>query len=481
MVSAPYAKSTRFPFLPGLLLLALAACAPVGPTYHLPVTAAVARPSAQWDFLGAGAASATTPDQPLPADWWRLYDDPRLDALIARALAANTDLRVADANLRRAMALLGESEARRQVQGGLSAQTGWTQRSAEQVLSHTQPAEKGTYDMDASVSYDLDLFGGLRRGIEAAHADSEAARAARDLARVNIVAQTARAYADICNLGYEADVLTRLIAAQQEVADLTRKSAAHGRAAPLDEDRHQVLVDTARAKMPGLLAGQKAALFRLAALLGQTPAEADMSLLQCHAPLVLRAPMPVGDGRALLARRPDIRLTERQLAADTARIGVATAALYPDISLGASLGSTGLTDDLLSPLTNRFSIGPSIHWTLNRNAARARIAATRAGADADLARFDGAVLAALRDVESALATYAGDLDREAALRAASADATRAAGRLDRLRRGGRVGGIVAVEAERDAIAAQEALAANAADLSHDQIALFLALGGGWQG
>jgi NodT family efflux transporter outer membrane factor (OMF) lipoprotein len=471
MVSGRMAKGAAC-----LALLALAACAPAGPNYRLPATAVVAQPSAQGAFIGAGPATSA---RPLPDDWWRLYDDPRLDTLVAQALAANTDLRMADANLRRALAMLGESEARRQVQGGLSAETGWTQRSAEQVLSKTQPSEKQTYDMGVSVSYDLDLFGGLRRGIEAANADSEAASAARDLAQVNIVAQTARAYADICNLGYQAEVLGRLIAAQQQASALTRKSVAQGRAAPLDEDRHQALVDTARARMPALIARQKAALYRLAALIGRTPAEADTTLLQCHAPLVLRQPVPVGDGRALLARRPDIRLAERQLAADTARIGVATAALYPDISLGASIGSTGAAADLLSPLTNRFSIGPAIHWTLNRNAVRARITGTRAGADADLARFDGTVLAALRDVESALATYGGDLEREAALRDASANATRAAGRLESLRRGGRVGGIAAVEAERDAMAAQEALAVNAADLSNDQIALFLALGGGW--
>jgi NodT family efflux transporter outer membrane factor (OMF) lipoprotein len=459
-------------------LLGLAACAPVGPNYHLPAAAIVARPAAQGDFLNNDTPATSA--QPLPADWWRLYDDPRLDALVARALTANTDLRVAQANLRRALALLGESETRRQVQGGLSAETGWTQRSAEQVLSKTQPAEKETYDMGVSVSYDLDLFGGLRRGIEAASADSQAARAARDLAQVNVVAQTTRAYADICNLGDQADVLARLIATQQQASALTRKSVMHGRSAPLDEDRHQALVETARARMPALLARQKAALYRLAALTGQTPAEADTSLLQCHSPLVLHQPIPVGDGRALLARRPDIRLAERQLAADTARIGVATAALYPDISLGASVGSTGAATDLFSPLTNRFTLGPAIHWTLNRNAVRARIAGAGAAADGDLARFDGTVLTALRDVESALAAYSGDLERDAALREAATNAARAAGRLETLRRGGRVGGIVAVEAERDAIAAQEAVAANAADLSNDQIALFLALGGGWQ-
>ena len=281
------------------VLLALAGCAPVGPNYHVPATAIIARPTAQGNFIGTSSAAKATP---LPADWWRLYDDPRLDALVAQALAANTDLRIAAANLRRAQALLGASKVGRQVQGGASAETGWAQLSAEQVLSDTQPPEMEIYNIGASVSYDLDLFGGLRRGIEAAGADSEAAQAARDLAQVNVVAQTARAYGDVCNLGYQADVLRRLIATQEDASALVRKSVERGRSAPQDEDRDEAVLATARSHMPVLIARQKSALYRLAALIGQTPAEADTSLLQCHRPLVLHQPIPVGDGRALLAR-----------------------------------------------------------------------------------------------------------------------------------------------------------------------------------
>jgi outer membrane protein TolC len=112
-----------------------------------------------------------------------------------------------------------------------------------------------------------------------------------------------------------------------------------------------------------------------------------------------------------LRRRPDIRIAERRIAGDTARVGVAMSALYPDIRLGASIGSTGAVVDRFSPLTNRFALGPQISWTVNRSAVRARVAGARAGVDADLAAFDGSVLKALREVEAALNTYAADLDR----------------------------------------------------------------------
>ncbi|EGD57901.1 RND efflux system outer membrane lipoprotein [Novosphingobium nitrogenifigens DSM 19370] len=462
--------------LAGAGLILLGACARVGPDYHVPPTAMVKAPAAQGPFVAAGPG---TRNDPLPDHWWRLFDDPRLDTLIETALAANTDLRVAEANLQRTQALLRDRETRRQVQGGFSAETEWTQRSAEQVLSHTQPSEKETYDLGLSVSYDLDLFGALHRGIEAASADSEAAQAARDLVRVNVAAETARDWADLCNAGHQADVLRSVIARQEAGLALTRETVRHGRAAPYEIERRESMVETARARLPGLIAAQREALFRLTAMTGRPPAQADPSLLRCHTPLTLKQAIPVGDGQALLARRPDIRLAERRLAATTARIGVATAALYPDISLGGAIGSTGAATDMVSPLTNRFTVGPSIHWTLNRSGVRARIAATQAQGEADLAAFDGTVLKALREVEVALTAYGADIDRQRDLAHARDDARDVAAHLGTLRKGGRIGGLPAVEADRDALLAEEAVAAGQATLNADQMRLFLALGGGW--
>ena len=461
----------------GLLVVSLlAGCTVVGPDYRIPETAAVRAPQAQGAFRSGGAVSVA---EPLPDQWWRLYDNPVLDGLVVEALSANTDLRAAEANLERTAALLEAAGAGREIQGRLDAETSHAQRSAEAELSHVKPPERQIYNLGVGISYDLDLFGGLKRGIEAANADAEAAVAARDLVRVNVAAETARAYADICNSGYQIAVLRRAIALQEKGVRLTRLLIAHGRAAPYEVDRRRVALETSRSRLPRLAARQRNALFRLTALMGHLPAEADTALLHCERPLVIRRPVPVGDGQALLRRRPDIRLAERHLAASTARIGVATAALYPDIRLGATIGSTGAAADFLSPLTNRFGIGPSVSWMLNRHAARARINAAEAQGRGDLAAFDGAVLRALREVETALTSYAAGIDQQRNLEAARTEAALMLRATMQLRRGGKIAELPALEAERDAIAAEQAAADGEAAISNDQITLFLALGGGW--
>ena len=293
----------------------LAGCTTVGPDYRVPDQAVVKAPAAQGDFQ---SGRAVTKAEPLPDHWWRLYDDATLDRLIAEALAANTDLRVAQANLERSLALLGERNAAREIQAGADLETSMAQRSAEAELAHVQPPVRQIYKIGIGASYDLDLFGGLRRGIEAASADADAAVAARDLVRVNVAAETARAYADICNSGYQLDVLARAIAVQQHGVRLTRLLVSHGRAAAFELDRRQGLLETAQARLPRLAARQRNALFRVTALAGHVPAEADQRLLQCRRPLELAKVIPVGDGAALLKRRPDIRLAERHLAASTA-------------------------------------------------------------------------------------------------------------------------------------------------------------------
>jgi NodT family efflux transporter outer membrane factor (OMF) lipoprotein len=459
---------------PLLLATALGACTTVGPNYRVPDEAVVKAPEAQGAFLSTAAGTTA---QALPDRWWALYDDPRLDALIEQALSANTDLRVAQANLERSLALLGERNASREIQGGVDAETTQSQRSAEAELQHVQPPRRELYNIGLSVSYDFDLFGGLKRGIEAAHADSEAAQAARDLVRVNVAAEVARAYADICNSGHQQDVLDHAIAVQYKGVALTRLTIRHGRTAPYELDRRQALLEGTSARLPRLAARQRNALFRLTALLGRLPAQADTSLLQCHTPLTIRQVIPVGDGQTLLQRRPDIRIAERHLAATTARIGVATAALYPDITFGATAGSTGALTDFLSPLTNRFGFGPGISWTLNRHAARARIEATQAQSRADLASFDGTVIKALREVETALSSYEAGLVQQQRLEQAQADAARVLQRTAQLRRGGRIAAFPALDAERDALAAEQAAAEGQAAVNDDQISLFLALGG----
>lgn len=459
-----------------LALLSVSACAPVGPNYKLPDEAEINAPAARGAFVSGGTA---TSGSDLPNDWWKLFDDPRLNDLIARALAANTDLRVAQANLERADALLAKAKTGAELDEHADLETSYAQRSAEEVLQHTQPPERQIYNGGISVSYDLDLFGGISRGIEAAQADAEAVAAARDLVKVNVAADTTRAYAELCNAGHQIDVVQRLILVQQDDVRLTGQLIRTGRTPSFEGDRQQSLLSATRARLPALDARRRNAAYRISTLLGQPPALFDRNWLNCHLPLQLRRLLPVGDGAALLKRRPDVRAAERRLAGAVARIGVATADLYPDIKLGASIGSTGAGADFLSPLTNRFGVGPAISWNLHRSAVRANIEQSEAFSRGSLAAFDGTVLAALREVETALNNYAADLGRFDELKAARDNALRVSTHIDSLRRGGRIGGLAALDAERAAVAAEQAVTDIETTVNADQIAIFLALGGGW--
>lgn len=466
------------PVLAAVLLLA--ACKTVGPDYRTPPRAAVNAPAARGGFVGARGDAAVT-EAPPPPQWWRLYDDARLNGLVAEAFAANTDLRVAEANLERSHALLAEARAARRPNLTVNFDPGYAQLSAQQYLQAEPIPAMGLYDVGLTLSYQLDLFGGIRRGIEAAKADDQAVEAARDLARVNVAAEVTRAYLDVCGAGAELAAARRALALQQQSLALTQRLARAGRGVSLDVTRSQGQIAQYRANIPALLARQRNAEFRLATLSGRPPAAFDPSLDACAALPRPPAPIPVGDGAALLARRPDVRAAERRLAASTATIGVRMAALYPKVTLGASIGSTGAIDSAFSDLTNRYAVGPGISWSLDQTADRARVEQAQAQARADLARFDGVVLTALREVESALNTYRHDLERDASLRSARDSARQALADARRLQAAGRTGVLATLDAERTLAATDSAVAASESQIAADQVGLFLALGGGWEG
>ena len=219
----------------------------------------------------------------------------------------------------------------------------------------------------------------------------------------------------------------------------------------------------------------------LLAVTGRRPSEFPRDVADCATPLRLDTPIPVGNGADLLSRRPDVRAAERRLAAETARIGVATADLYPSITLGGSIGSTaGSADDLFSDRGFRFSLGPLISWSFpNIAASRARLAQAEAGADGALATFDGAWLDALQETESALARYAAERDRLTILTRGSEQSAQAA-RLAGLRyEAGAESFLTVLDAQRTLASAQAQQATSEAELSSRTIGLFLALGGGW--
>lgn len=454
--------------------LTLAACA-TGPDYAAPRT-----PSATAGKFVAATGPAVDPLAPVDTDWWRLYDDPVLDQMIADARAANTDIRVAVARLDKARAMLREVRTDRlpEISAGAGASYG---RQPEQQRAPGARQQAWSIDTGLEIAYEVDLFGRVSRGVEAARGELGAAEADVEAVRITVVAETARAYADAASAAERIAVTTRIVALLDRSLTLTERRREVGLTTGLDTARIATLRNQRQADIPALAASRDAALFRLAMLTGRTPAALPHIAAQRTATLRLDQPIPVGDGAQLIARRPDIRAAERRLAAATARIGVATADLYPRITFGASIGSTGSDiGDVFGGGPLRWLLGSLINWSFTDHArARARIAGAEADTRAELATFDGTVLGALRETETALSLYAHSLDRRIAIRAARDAAEKAARIVRAQQREGQVDGLVLLDAERSFAEAEAQLATTDADIASAQISLFKALAGGW--
>ena len=460
----------------GLLsvVLLLAGCA-VGPTYRAPAPL----PPAALKLRETDVAKVTP--SPLPPHWWRLFDDPDLDRLVETALSRNTDLRQAAANLQRARAALSEARAGRFPDLGASA--GYSrERVAVSPLGGLAPITTDFYTVGLDASYEVDLFGGVTRSIQAARADYQAAQAQVDAARVAIAAETASAYAQACSFAQQAAVARQTAELQSNTRGLTQRLFDAGRGTERDVAEAEALLQQSNARVPTFEAERQAALYALAVLTGDPPALIDDAAARCAAAPFAKAAIPVGDGRALLARRPDVRAAERTLAGDVARIGVATAELYPSITLAGviTLGAAK-PGDLGKRRSETYSVGPLISWNIPLNgAARARVRESQAQAQASLAAFDGTVLAALRETEQALARLNGAVAREQTLGLAATASERAAQLSDTRFRAGSDNFLQLLQSQRDLANARADLAQAQADRAADQIALFKALGGGWE-
>jgi NodT family efflux transporter outer membrane factor (OMF) lipoprotein len=465
----------KFPILlTSLSALALSACA-AGPDYVAPLPA----PKSAGPFIGtANPAVAIAPVAP---NWWRLYDDPVLDALVADALAANTDIRVAVARLDKARASLRGARTDRLPQTTIGA-TGTRARTAEQQTLPTFDRDRSNFDVGLDISYELDLSGRVSRNIEAARGDVRAADADVDAVRVAIVSATTRAYVDAASSAERLAVANRVVTLLDKSASVTARRADAGRASRLEVVRTQTLRDQRAALVPTIEADRQASLFRLATLTGRTPQNLPAIAAARTTTPRLTQPIPVGDGAALLARRPDVRAAERRLAAATARIGIATAELYPRISLGGSIGSNSSSlGDLFGGGALRWLIGPLISWSFpNISAARARIAGSEADTREALANFDGTVLTALEETETALSNYTREIERNAALHAAQSGAATASRITHARQREGQIDFLSVLDADRTSADADADLAASDARIAQAQVELFRALGGGWE-
>jgi NodT family efflux transporter outer membrane factor (OMF) lipoprotein len=448
-------------FAPAVALLA-SACMSV-PTP--PPT--IAPPSATGEFVRLSVASIA----PVPDDWWRLYDDPVLDGLVRSALATNADLRVAYANLDGARAALRQARAARLPQTTVESALGVDNPASQPSASGNVPTTD--YDIAATASWDLDLFGRLRSAATAAGADAEAQAAVVDGLRVAVVADTVLAYVDLCGSTRAIATAREVAAAQDRSVALVREQFRAGEVSPLEVSQVATIAAATRAAIAPFEAQRANALYRLATLQGRPPAEARAYAFTCTAAPRLRTAAPIGDGTALLLRRPDVREAERRLAAAAARIGVARADLYPRVNLGGAIGLlSGGFKAVASPL---------VSWAFpNQAPARARLEQARATERAALAGWDVAVLRALREVETALAAYDAETRRNLDLATASREAQAYARRTAARVRLGDAPGLLQVDAQRATASATLQQVQSDLAVSQNEVALFRALGGGWR-
>jgi NodT family efflux transporter outer membrane factor (OMF) lipoprotein len=453
-----------------LSTVALGACA-VGPNYKPPAPLPAAEIGTFRSMvLGTSAAA--------PAEeWWRLYDDPALDGLVRRALTANTDLRVARANLLRAQAALRETKSDRLPSGEVSAGANYSNTNATgQGGGSTQWSFNGA----ATIGWELDLFGRISRSIEAARGDAQAVEAARDAVALTVAAETARSYVDACALAEAVTVAKQSAGIAERELTIQQARERAGAGMRLDVERSATQLANIRATLPTLEGQRQASLFELAALLGETPSGVPAEAEACAKAPRPVAEIPVGDGRGLLARRPDVREAERKLAAETARIGVATAELYPSISLGGS-GNFFRNDQVRGSDQFSFSVGPLISWNWGALfAGRSHVEQAEASAHAALATFDGTVLTALKEAEQALTRYAAEGRRNAQLAEAARHAQAAYDLAERRQRAGSISFLELLDTQRDLLAARSALAGSTQQLGSYRVDLFKALGSGWQ-
>jgi multidrug efflux system outer membrane protein len=449
----------------------LAGCA-VGPNYHEPTL------ELPQQFDSAETTRFSKEDADL-ARFWTVFGDQQLDKLVSRALLMNHDLRIALARLNEARALRGA--ARLDLGPTITAGAGYTDQRLSESQAGGGPRDVSGYDASFDAFWELDFFGRARRALQASNAELQAAEAGLGDVETSVIAELSRSYFELRGDQQRLAVAERNVANQAETLALTQARLEGGAGTEFDTSRAQAQLAITRASIAPLQASVARAIHRISVLSGLTP-EALRAELELPADLpAVPEITAVADPAQLLRRRPDIRVSERELAAATARIGVAVADLFPRVtftgSVGVAAGSfTGLND---SGSGTHF-IGPGISWAaFDLGHVRARIAAARARNEGALASYEQTVLRALQETEDALVTHARSRDRLRELSQA-VDASQTAARLARLRyENGAVDFLQVLDAERSLLQVEDSLAQSRADTATSLVAVYKALGGGW--
>lgn len=449
----------------------ITACAAVGPDYQRPE---MELPAA-WKTVGD---PALLPRAELVQQWWSLFNDPLLDRLIRSARENNRDLLAAVARVEEARANLGlaRGEALPQLDGEGSATR---QRSSDNGLS--PGINETVYAAGATAGWEIDLFGRIRRSVEAATADYQASAEDRTDMLISLYANVALAYLDLRTFQARLTSAQANIASQTEVLALTRSRFRHGLATDLDVAQAERVLAGTEAAVPPLKIGLSQTLNALAVLLGQAPGHLDAALSTPRAIPLPPERVTVGVPANLLRQRPDVRRAERQLAAQTARIGVFKADLYPSFSLFGSLGLESIdSGDLLDAGSRVFTFGPSLRWNIfSGGRIRQRVKAQDARTQQALFGYEQAVLNALREVENALVAYVEDRSRLSALERSVTASRRSVKLATDLYKQGLVDFQQVLDAQRDQFSFENQYAASRGNSAANFVRLYAALGGGW--
>ncbi len=462
-------SKARFLLAP-LAAAVLAACA-VGPDYHAPETPVADK------FEAAGPTFATTE---AVATFWETFQDPTLSAIIDQALLANHDLRIALTRVREARAL--RRDAAFDLAPSINAGGGYTKtRASREATLPGQPRVTEYYDAGFDAFWELDVFGGVRRGLEASNAQLGSVEAQRRDAYVIVTAEVTRTYFELRGQQTQLDVARRNVVNQQETLDLAKARLEAGSGTEFDTERAQAQLSSTLGTIAPLEAAVARSIHRLSVLTGREPNALTSQLSAPQNLPALPGIVPVGDPAGLLRRRPDIRIAERDLASATARVGVAVADLFPRVTFTGNAGYVaGDSGSLGDRGTDSYVLAPGLSWGIfDLGNVQARIAAANWRKEGALLRYEQTVLQALEETENSLITHARARDRlvhdEAAVRAS----TTAAG-LARVRYENGASDLLQVlTAERTLLESEDRLARSRTEAATSLIAVYKSLGGGW--
>ena len=473
---------------------ALAACT-VGPDYRgAPSVAPQAANAAS--FVRAPATGIVSTRA--PAQWWLALNDPQLNALIDAALAHNPDLRAAQARLREARAQLQQQRAGEAPKVSTSVAAVRMREPDTSLLSQSQgnsgggndggqPASSGRgplqlYTAGFDASWEIDLFGGTRRAIEAANAEAQAVDADLADAQVSLTAEVAQAYVDLRDEQQRLALARQSAQLQQQMLDLTRQRRERGTAADIDVERLTTQVENTRSTFSPLEAQVAGSLDQLAVLTGKPPGALDAELSAPQPLPSLPASVPVSDPATMLAQRPDIRAAERRLASGNAQIGEHVADFLPKVTLFGDLGFTAADPGHLFRKNNFSWLGvPYLQWNLlDFGRTLGAVHGAQASRDEAEARYTKAVLAALQDANGALSRYGHQREHLVTLQKVQTSADHSATLMRQRYRAGASSLVDLLDTERVAFSAQQDVVAGQAELLKDFVSLQKSLGLGWR-